>query len=802
MEIGSFLSTKRKKLGLSLSDVGSILGYTPQAIYRYEKGIVHVDLSLVEPFCKALQLSINAFFSMDVDAPSSYSQEEKFREEEFRATLKESLSKDNSLSEKICSSLDISPSRLEKWAEGESLPSVEEFISLSTVLGYPPSNLYLGKTNVNSPVSLKPKKLSKRWLYLPLSTILGVTLLTAVIVPIALHEDSTEPLSSSRPSLKEYSVSIQGYDIEDNSKIDDLVYSFKVKEGEKIKEFSPVSPYYNFVKLALNCQDFDAKSTSIQSDLELVAYFEKKTFEVTFLGYENEVLSTSFTKYKSDATPPENVPDHGDFRFARWKESFRCVKKNLQIHSLFTRFRGSLSLDFDGGEADGETSKLIEGYTSSDFSSLPIPHKKGHEFISYVDSNGNEFNASTPLEEEVTSLKATYRPLQYILSLGEYSSLSVTYGEEVSSLPPKLNERIVIGWKKGEEEITLPFVYEDDCDLTLEPLFADDYFDYEFDNGSLLLKRVLRWEKSDLNLSSIGEYPIRKIASHALSDLPSLRSLRFEQVILTLETSCFENLPSLQKVEFPFLTSASRFDSNIFSNCPNVQYLLTGTPSKTSLEPLKLKEYGLEGNENFTLELNDASKELPLSWNEDFGTIGEFRMGNGLEGLDETRLVTKGSKVLRFVPGEKSYVSLRLELPDINQDEMRFHGLSLIKIVGEKFGTVKRFKLHSGAVSVSDRTMPLMVHEFDASEAILFPMRTQKVLADRVLLSDRASEGYFAPLHETLEVHIYGAKEIPSALLNNSCFVDLSHTDITCHSEKHYDANEILDYSPEAMAKW
>ena len=258
MEIGSFLSSRRKKLGLSLSDVGSILGYTPQAIYRYEKGIVHVDLSLVEPFCKALQLSVDAFFSMDVNAPSNYSEGEKFNEEVFRSTLKESLSKDDSLSEKICSSLVISSSRLEKWIEGESLPSVEDFISLSMILGYLPSDLYLGKMNGNPSVFPKPKK-SKRWLYLSFGAILGVTLLVTIIVPIVFYRSLSEPISSSRPSLERCHVSIQSYDIEDNSKIEDLVFDYEVKKGEKMEEFSPVSPYYDFVKLVLNREDFDMK---------------------------------------------------------------------------------------------------------------------------------------------------------------------------------------------------------------------------------------------------------------------------------------------------------------------------------------------------------------------------------------------------------------------------------------------------------------------------------------------------------------------------------------------------------------
>ena len=801
MELGLFLSLRRKKLGISLADVGSILQCTPQAIYRYEKGIVNVDLRLVYSFCKALRLSVDAFFNMDIDASSPFLEEETFDDEAFCSILKRELTIDASLSKEICSSLSISSSRLEKWTKGESFPSVEDFISLAKILGYRPSELYLGK-DLRKRLFPSLKKKSKRWFYSSLGAALTVAAVVAIVVPLCLNRNLSEGTVSINDSPRECTIDIQGYDIEDETKIQSLSYCYKVKCGERLKAFSPLSPFYDFVKLSLNRKDFSIDNTPIEKDLELKAYFEKKTFQVSFLGYRNEVLSTSFVKYKSAATPPALVEDQGDFRFAGWKDAFDYVIKNLEIHSYFTRFRTSLYLDFDGGEENGESSKLIEGYTSSSFSSLPTPHKKGHEFICFLDQKGQEFTSSSPLEDEVTSLKAKYRPLEYTLSLGVYSSQRVTFGEEISSLPSQLEDRIVIGWKKGSEEITLPFRYQDDCNVTLEPIFADEYFDYEFVNGSLFIKKVLQWEKPLLDLSSLGNYTVSKVASHAVSGLSSVHSLYFKQETLNLETACFEDLPSLEKVEFPFLTSKSLFAPGIFTNCPNVSYLLTGIPYKTISEPLKLKEYGLVGKESFVVELNERTKSLPLSWNEDFGTIGEFRMGNGLESLDERRLVTKGSKVLCFTPGENSYSSLRLELPHIDQEEMQFHGFSLIRIVGDSFGKVKRFALENGAVSVSNRTSPLTVTEFDARSAFLFPMRTQKVIAEKVSLSDRASEGYFAPLGETLKVDIYGATDLPSEFRERSCFVNPDKTQISYHPEKLYDENEVLDYPFEAMSEW
>ena len=143
MDIGEFLAYRRKQLGLSLSDVGSVIGYTPQAIYRYEKGIVKIDLSLVDSFCRVLDLSIKSFFKMDPKAISSY-QNEKFVQNAFCTLLQSELDREPGIVHKIAAELNVSPARVEKWCNGISLPSVGDFIVLSNILGYQPTDLYLG----------------------------------------------------------------------------------------------------------------------------------------------------------------------------------------------------------------------------------------------------------------------------------------------------------------------------------------------------------------------------------------------------------------------------------------------------------------------------------------------------------------------------------------------------------------------------------------------------------------------------------------------------------------------------------
>lgn len=807
MEIGVFLSYRRKQLGLSLSDVGSVIGYTPQAIYRYEKGNVKIDLSLVEPFCSVLDLSLESFFKMDPQDIKPY-QGEKFVQERFSSLLKQVLSEDPSLTAKAASSLSVSPTRVEKWAEGTSLPSVEEFLVLSKAIGYDPVDLYLGRPKLA--VAHKPSK-PKATLIVPLSVIaLSVSVLTPILVSRYARpadEDHSDSIDSSSsydsitPIKEKCEVVVQGYDNEDLSPISSIRYRFEVNKGDSLPKPELKSDYYDYVHSELDGNVFAYGSTPIEQDVTIRALFEKKTFTVTFLGYNDEVLSVSKTRYLSDAISPSVVEDRGDFRFVRWKEDFTKVKKDLMVHSIFSRFRSNLLLDFDGGEEEGEGRKEVLDYSADLYESLPKPKKKGHRFTGYFDSKGVRFDKNYSLTSETTTLHAAYEPLTYQMHLDGFEDpQNVTYGTAVTSLPTltKDNE-IILGWKNGEEKVTLPFIYEEDTDITLTPTLASEYFDYVLEDGKIVINRVVKWGNSEIDLTSVGPYPVTKVCSHALKGNTSIESIVLKQRTVTLETSCFEDLASLKRVTFDSVDTSSIFEEGIFRNCSNVIYLRSGIPTKNGLTILKLKEYGLTGGSDFVFEFNEATKAYPTSWNDDFGVLGELRMGEGIQGMPDIQ--SNGCKILRFVPGRVGYSLITLNLPDLEQDELRFYGTSLVRIEGETFGKVRRFVMDNGGVAVGDRSKPLEVEEFDMSSSRLVALGSQTIKANRVLLSDRVSDGYFAPLTDELQVDFYGCEEAPSALVSRSAFSDANSTRLSFHSEKRYNDDDLLEI-PLTMADW
>lgn len=458
-------------------------------------------------------------------------------------------------------------------------------------------------------------------------------------------------------------------------------------------------------------------------------------------------------------------------------------------------------MDFAGGEVDGEGSDACLGYTAESYSSLPQPKKKGHKFLYYVDSKGQKFDENYKLEEESIKLHAVYEALTYHIHFEGLDCVQdVTFGSQVTELPTLIgSDGIVLGWMNGQKRITLPFTYEDDSDITLTPILASEYFDYELAGGQISLKKVKKWEDPELDLSALGGYPISKISSHAIKDLDQIVSLTFAQSSLNLESSSFENLPSLRRVDFAQLDSSSRFGVNVFVNCPNVTYLRSGAPFKSDAEPLKLKEYGLEGGSDFTFEFNEASKSIPASWNDDFGVLGELRLGNGIQGTVEIH--SRNCKILRFIPGQVSYSMLTAELPDVDQEEMRFYGTSLVRLKGEKFGKVKRFVMENGGVSFDNRNHALEVEEFDMSRGKLIALRDQQIKASLLLLPDTAKEGYFSPLNDKLTVDFYGCRSTPAELISRGAFLDGANTTIRYHEQRRYDEDATIDY-PTSLFNW
>ena len=82
------------------------------------------------------------------------------------------------------------------------------------------------------------------------------------------------------------------------------------------------------------------------------------------------------------------------------------------------------------------------------------------------------------------------------------------------------------------------------------------------------------------------------------------------------------------------------------------------------------------------------------------------------------------------------------------------------------------------------------------SAGVSVALREQTIKANRILLSDCAEEGYFAPLHDQLQVEFYGCSSIPDDLTAHGAFLDGKNTQLAFHPEKLYN-DDIVEYFDE-----
>ena len=88
LELGRFISTCRKEKNLTQKQLGEELGVTDRAVSKWENGKSFPDISLIEPLCQILDISVSEFMLGKRIEPEHYQEE---TEKAWIASLDEPL---------------------------------------------------------------------------------------------------------------------------------------------------------------------------------------------------------------------------------------------------------------------------------------------------------------------------------------------------------------------------------------------------------------------------------------------------------------------------------------------------------------------------------------------------------------------------------------------------------------------------------------------------------------------------------------------------------------------------------------
>ena len=155
---GRFLLDCRIKQNLSQSELGDILGYTPQTISNFERGKAFPDLSIWSKYAKALKIDLESFITGKNEKNNDLCFLLSFDNEKFANNLKY-LRKRNNLTQKdLAKMVQVNNKTILSYEQGKSSPSISTFIKLCNLYQLKMDELYFVIQLEGSKKETKPIK--------------------------------------------------------------------------------------------------------------------------------------------------------------------------------------------------------------------------------------------------------------------------------------------------------------------------------------------------------------------------------------------------------------------------------------------------------------------------------------------------------------------------------------------------------------------------------------------------------------------------------------------------------------------
>ena len=114
-------------------------------------------------------------------------------------------------------------------------------------------------------------------------------------------------------------------------------------------------------------------------NMEFVAYFTAKTFLVTFLGWEDKVLSSSLVPYNSDAPAPEEVEVPEGYEFQGWDNAPTNITEDMVIKAVIEKKVFEVNfVGFNNADLGTQTVKWDEAAVAPE-----APVVEGYHFVKW-----------------------------------------------------------------------------------------------------------------------------------------------------------------------------------------------------------------------------------------------------------------------------------------------------------------------------------------------------------------------------------------------------------------------------------
>lgn len=153
--LGKLVLNKRKEIGLTQEELGKMIGYSPQAISKFEEGSASLSIMVLSSLISALNLNINEIVGIE--------EKQEERKEILPIPLLIKQIKQLRISQKLTQSefgekLSLSQRTIRNYEAGYSIPSISFLLKIYEVFSILPSKLIYQNKDLKEVKKRKHKK--------------------------------------------------------------------------------------------------------------------------------------------------------------------------------------------------------------------------------------------------------------------------------------------------------------------------------------------------------------------------------------------------------------------------------------------------------------------------------------------------------------------------------------------------------------------------------------------------------------------------------------------------------------------
>ena len=200
--LGTYVSNRRKALGLTQNDLAQSLGYTSQGISKFESGESQISILVLPKLANLLQESLDDLLN-EAKEPAPLKEANPVLNEAILSANLVALRLEKNLSQtKEAEILHVSKRSIINYEQGESYPSIETLLLLLQTYSISAKSFFYEKRSIpnNQPVFVDQKKKKKKILIVSLISLAAILTVVGATSPLWSASFQAAKTSSSNPA--------------------------------------------------------------------------------------------------------------------------------------------------------------------------------------------------------------------------------------------------------------------------------------------------------------------------------------------------------------------------------------------------------------------------------------------------------------------------------------------------------------------------------------------------------------------------------------------------------------------------